>query len=85
RNASVWIQSGIVSFGAKQCDDPKYPSVFARVSQYQDWITSNIGSNPPGFIEFNNSGFRSSLNLLLFAISLMFSIIPFTFSLYLSS
>ncbi|KAL1277874.1 hypothetical protein QQF64_024547 [Cirrhinus molitorella] len=85
RNSSVWIQSGIVSFGAKQCDDPKYPSVFARVSQYQDWITSNIGSNLPGFVEFNNNGFRSSLNLLLFSISLTFSIIPFTFSLYLSS
>ncbi|XP_050957875.1 chymotrypsinogen A [Labeo rohita] len=85
RNASVWIQSGIVSFGPKQCDDPKYPSVFARVSEYQDWITSNIGSNPPGFVKFNNSGFRSSLNFLLFAISLTFSIIPFTFSLYLTS
>ncbi|RXN12337.1 chymotrypsin-like protease CTRL-1 [Labeo rohita] len=85
RNASLWIQSGIVSFGFEKCDDPKYPSVFARVSQYQDWITSNIGSNPPGFVKFNNSGFRSSLNLLLFAISLMFSIIPFILSSCLSS
>ncbi len=85
RNSSLWIQSGIVSFGVKKCDDPKYPSVFARVSQYQEWITSNIGSNPPGFVKYHNSGFRSSLNLLLFSISLTFSIIPFTFSLYLSS
>ncbi|KAI2666439.1 Serine protease 30 [Labeo rohita] len=85
RNGSLWIQSGIVSFGGVKCDDPKYPSVFTRVSRYQDWITSNIGSNPPGFVGFNNSGFRSSLSLLLFAISLMFSIIPFTFSFSLSS
>ncbi|KAI2647024.1 Transmembrane protease serine 11C [Labeo rohita] len=85
RNGSLWIQSGIVSFGGVKCDDPKYPSVFTRVSRYQDWITSKIGSNPPGFVGFNNSGFRSSLNLLLFTISLMFSIIPFTFSFYLSS
>uniref|UniRef100_A0A8C1C176 Peptidase S1 domain-containing protein n=1 Tax=Cyprinus carpio carpio TaxID=630221 RepID=A0A8C1C176_CYPCA len=67
RNSSLWIQSGIVSFGASPCDNPKYPSVFARVSQFQDWITSNIGSNPPGFVEYHNNGFRSSLNLLLFS------------------
>ncbi|KAL1277871.1 hypothetical protein QQF64_024544 [Cirrhinus molitorella] len=85
RNGSLWIQSGIVSFGGSKCDDPRYPSVFARVSRYQDWITSNIGSNPPGFVAFNNDGFRSSLNLLLFGISLIFSIIPFTFSLYVPS
>uniref|UniRef100_A0A8C1W2V9 Zgc:123295 n=1 Tax=Cyprinus carpio TaxID=7962 RepID=A0A8C1W2V9_CYPCA len=85
RNSSLWIQSGIVSFGASPCDNPKYPSVFARVSQFQDWITSNIGSNPPGFVEYHNNGFRSSLNLLLFSTSLTFSVIPFTFSLYLSS
>ncbi|KAF4115225.1 trypsin-2-like [Onychostoma macrolepis] len=83
RNSSLWIQSGIVSFGYDPCDNPKYPSVFARVSQYQDWITSNIGSNPPGFVKYHNSGFRSSLNLLLFSVSLTFSAIPFTF--YLSS
>uniref|UniRef100_A0A673I935 Zgc:123295 n=1 Tax=Sinocyclocheilus rhinocerous TaxID=307959 RepID=A0A673I935_9TELE len=85
RNGSLWIQSGIVSFGADPCDHPKYPSVFARVSQFQDWITSSIGSNPPGFVKYHNNGFRSSLNLLLLSMSLTFSIIPFTFSLYLSS
>ncbi|XP_077091500.1 chymotrypsinogen A-like [Siphateles boraxobius] len=84
-NSSRWIQSGIVSFGAQRCDDPRYPSVFARVSQFQNWIKSYMGSNPPGFVAFNSSGLRSSLNLLLFPISLTFSIIPFTFSLYISS
>ncbi|XP_073688769.1 chymotrypsinogen B-like [Garra rufa] len=82
RNNSVWTQSGIVSFGPKQCDDPKYPTVHARVSQYQDWITSKIGSNPPGFVEFNNNGFRSSLNLLLFVVSLAFSFHLLPLSLY---
>ncbi|KAI7812319.1 hypothetical protein IRJ41_022599 [Triplophysa rosa] len=86
RNGSRWIQSGIVSFGSKKkCDDPKFPSVFARVSPYQDWIKSYTGSNPPGFVEFHSNGFRSSLSPLLFSISLTFSIIPFTISLYLSS
>ncbi|XP_077068336.1 trypsin-like [Siphateles boraxobius] len=84
RNGSHWIQSGIVSFGVG-CADPKYPGVYARVSRYQDWIYMYMGSNQPGFVEFNSSGFRSSPNLLLFSISLTFSIIPFICSLYLSS
>ncbi|XP_051742268.1 trypsin-like [Ctenopharyngodon idella] len=84
RNGSVWIQSGIVSFGIG-CADPKYPGVYARVSRYQDWINSKITSNQPGFVEFNSNGFRSSPNLLLFSISLTFSIIPFICSVFLSS
>ncbi|XP_039541724.1 trypsin isoform X2 [Pimephales promelas] len=84
RNGSQWIQSGIVSFG-KGCANPKYPGVYGRVSRYQDWINSYMGSNQPGFVEFNSSGFRSKPNLLLFSISLSFSIIPFICSLYISS
>ncbi|RXN35919.1 trypsin I-P1-like protein [Labeo rohita] len=83
RNGSLWIQSGIVSFG-KGCAEPKYPCVYTRVSRYQDWIQSKILLNPPGFVEFN-SNVKSVPNLLLFPLSLTFSIIPVTFPLYLSS
>ncbi|XDV11413.1 hypothetical protein PO909_000359 [Leuciscus waleckii] len=89
RKGSLWIEFGIVS-QSRGCD-PKYPGIYIRVSQYQDWIKSYMGSNPPGFVEFNvekltsNSNFGSVLNLLLFSLSLTFSIIPFTFSIYLAS
>ncbi|ROL42040.1 Enteropeptidase [Anabarilius grahami] len=77
RNGSLWIQSGISSFTSQKCDDPKYPSVFARVSRYQDWIKSYMGNNTPGFVEFNassNSNFGSVPNLLLFYLALTFSV-----------
>ncbi|XP_051570703.1 trypsin-like [Myxocyprinus asiaticus] len=81
KNSSLWIQSGIVSFGSG-CADPKFPGVYARVSQYQDWINSQITSNQPGFVKFISSGSsRGSPNLL----SLTFTIIPLIFSVYLFS
>uniref|UniRef100_A0A8C2H4V9 Zgc:123295 n=1 Tax=Cyprinus carpio TaxID=7962 RepID=A0A8C2H4V9_CYPCA len=86
RNGSLWIQSGIANFIRDSCADPKYPNGFARVSKFQDWIQSYTGSTQPGFVAFNaaSSNFRSVPYLLLFPLSLTFSVIPFTFSLYLS-
>ncbi|KAI2647021.1 Clotting factor B [Labeo rohita] len=78
---SRWIQSGITIFGAN-CTAPKYPGGYTRVSQYQDWISSVIGSDLPGFVKFQSSGFRSSTSLPLFCLSLTFSILPLIFSLF---
>ncbi|XP_041960242.1 prostasin-like isoform X1 [Alosa sapidissima] len=53
KQVSVWIQSGVVSFGFQSCDEP---AVFTRVSRYESWINSQISTNQPGFVQFTSSG-----------------------------
>ncbi|XP_073670118.1 polyserase-2-like [Paramisgurnus dabryanus] len=62
KQGSVWIQSGIVSFG-EQCALANYPGVYTRVSQYQSWINQHITTNQPGFITFTSSGTDSDLSV----------------------
>ncbi|XP_038565935.1 transmembrane protease serine 9-like isoform X2 [Micropterus salmoides] len=59
-----WIQAGIVSFSSsKGCAQPKIPSGYTRVSQYQSWINSRITSNQPGFITFTSAGTDGDLSI----------------------
>ncbi|XP_056221498.1 transmembrane protease serine 9-like [Seriola aureovittata] len=55
KQGSVWVQSGIVSFGFG-CARPNLPGVYSRVSRYQSWINSFISSDKPGFVQFSSSG-----------------------------
>ena len=55
KQKSVWIQSGIVSFGFG-CGRPNLPGVYTRVSSYQSWINSKISTDKPGFVQFTSSG-----------------------------
>jgi len=85
KNGSQWIQSGIVSFG-QGCALPNFPGVYARVSEYQSWISSQISSNQPGFVSFTSAGSSlGSHSHLFFSLSLTLSIIPLIFSFYLFS
>ncbi|XP_044187008.1 transmembrane protease serine 9-like [Thunnus albacares] len=62
KTGSVWVQAGIASHGVG-CAKPKFPTVYARVSEYQSWINSQITSDQPGFVTFMSTGTDSDLSV----------------------
>ncbi|XP_045899466.1 serine protease 33-like [Micropterus dolomieu] len=59
-----WIQGGIMSFTSiLGCALPNIPSGYARVSQYQSWINSQITSFQPGYYTYRSTGTDGDLSV----------------------
>uniref|UniRef100_A0A668S0K7 Peptidase S1 domain-containing protein n=1 Tax=Oreochromis aureus TaxID=47969 RepID=A0A668S0K7_OREAU len=55
KQGSKWIQAGITSFGVP-CAQAGFPEVYARVSEFQTWITNQVAGANVGFVTFTSSG-----------------------------
>ncbi|XP_029954064.1 testisin [Salarias fasciatus] len=51
---STWIQAGIASFGIPCATG--FPEVYARVSEFQAWITEQVAGASVGFVTYMSSG-----------------------------
>uniref|UniRef100_A0A3P9HP90 Peptidase S1 domain-containing protein n=1 Tax=Oryzias latipes TaxID=8090 RepID=A0A3P9HP90_ORYLA len=80
KNSTRWVQAGVVSFG-EGCAKPDFPGVYARVSEFQSWISSQVDGPTLGFVDFGTYSNITSTKFMvcsgshrLLEISKMFSL-----------
>uniref|UniRef100_A0A3B1JQQ8 Chymotrypsin-like protease CTRL-1 n=1 Tax=Astyanax mexicanus TaxID=7994 RepID=A0A3B1JQQ8_ASTMX len=54
KQGSVWVQAGVTSYGISCAAG--IPEVYARVSEFQSWITENVAGSSIGFVTFSSTG-----------------------------
>ncbi|XP_074519867.1 LOW QUALITY PROTEIN: chymotrypsin-like protease CTRL-1 [Halichoeres trimaculatus] len=55
KQGSRWIQAGVTSYGVP-CALAGFPEVYARVSEFQTWITDNVAGANVSFVTYTSSG-----------------------------
>ncbi|KAG1933407.1 mast cell tryptase isoform X2 [Pimephales promelas] len=57
KQGSVWVQAGITSFGTSLgCAIKDFPEVYARVSEFNTFVTDNIQGAAIGLVTFKSNG-----------------------------
>ncbi|XP_073346304.1 chymotrypsin-like protease CTRL-1 [Pagrus major] len=55
KQGTRWVQAGITSFGVP-CALAGFPEVYARVSEFQDWILGQVAGANVNFVTFDSTG-----------------------------